>query len=74
MSGEGRGLSPAPSAPARAYPAAFSSRSAVVMSGATIVASDSFNEDNDPSSALIGIYQYGPENTYTWVSEVSGEL
>ncbi|WP_149204455.1 ABC transporter substrate-binding protein [Actinotalea subterranea] len=33
-----------------------------------------FNEDNDPSSALIGIYQYGPENTYTWVSEVPGEL
>ncbi|WP_298459898.1 ABC transporter substrate-binding protein [uncultured Cellulomonas sp.] len=33
-----------------------------------------FNEDNDPSAALIGIYQYGPDNTYTWVSEVPGEL
>jgi len=33
-----------------------------------------FNEDNDPSAALVGIYQYGAENTYTWVSEVPGEL
>jgi branched-chain amino acid transport system substrate-binding protein len=33
-----------------------------------------FNEDNDPSAALIGIYQFGPDNTYTWVSEVPGEL
>ena len=41
---------------------------------AAVSGAGSFNEDNDPSSALIGIYQYGPENTYTWVSEVSGEL
>lgn len=33
-----------------------------------------FNEENDPSAALIGIYQFGPDNTYTWVSEVPGEL
>ncbi|WNB87009.1 ABC transporter substrate-binding protein [Cellulomonas sp. ATA003] len=33
-----------------------------------------FNEDNDPSAALIGIYQFGPDNKYTWVSEVPGEL
>jgi branched-chain amino acid transport system substrate-binding protein len=33
-----------------------------------------FNEDNDPSAALIGIYQFNADNTYTWVSEVPGEL
>ncbi len=33
-----------------------------------------FNEDNDPSAALIGIYEYAEDNTYSWVSEVAGEL
>lgn len=33
-----------------------------------------FNEDNDPSAALVGIYQFDAENKYSWVSEVPGEL
>lgn len=33
-----------------------------------------FNEDNDPSSAFIGIYQYGAENTYTWIKAEQGAL
>jgi len=33
-----------------------------------------FNENNDPSSAFIGIYQYGPENTYTWIKAEQGSL
>lgn len=33
-----------------------------------------FNADNDPSSAFIGIYQYGPENTYTWIKAEQGSL
>lgn len=33
-----------------------------------------FNENNDPSAALIGIYEYAEDNTYSWVSEVAGEL
>lgn len=32
-----------------------------------------FNEANDPSSAFIGIYAYGEDNTYTWVKAVEGE-
>ncbi|WP_418275297.1 ABC transporter substrate-binding protein [Isoptericola jiangsuensis] len=30
------------------------------------------NEMNDPSSAFIGIYEYGDDNTYTWVREIEG--
>lgn len=33
-----------------------------------------FNEDNDPSSAFIGIYKYNDDNTYTWDQAVEGEL
>lgn len=32
-----------------------------------------FNEANDPSSAFIGIYAYGEDNTYSWVKAVEGE-
>lgn len=32
-----------------------------------------FNDANDPSSAFIGIYQYGDDNTYAWVKAVEGE-
>lgn len=33
-----------------------------------------FNEDNDPSSAFVGIYEYGADNTYTWVKAEFGEV
>ena len=33
-----------------------------------------FNESNDPSSAFIGIYQFGPENTYTFNRSEEGEV
>ncbi|MFI2752253.1 ABC transporter substrate-binding protein [Cellulomonas sp. P22] len=33
-----------------------------------------FNDKNDPSSAFIGIYQYGEDNTYTWIKAEFGEL
>lgn len=33
-----------------------------------------FNEDNDPSSAFVGIYQYAADNTYTWVKAEFGEV
>ncbi len=33
-----------------------------------------FNADNDPSSAFIGIYQYGADNTYQWIKAVEGQL
>nr|WP_297422454.1 ABC transporter substrate-binding protein [uncultured Actinotalea sp.] len=33
-----------------------------------------FNEDNDPSSAFVGIYRYGADNTYEWVKAEFGEL
>ncbi len=33
-----------------------------------------FNEANDPSSAFIGIYQFGPENTYTFTRSEEGEV
>lgn len=33
-----------------------------------------FNENNDPSSAFIGIYQYGADNTYTWIKAEQGSL
>ena len=32
-----------------------------------------FNENNDPSSAFIGIYQYNDDNSYTWVKAEQGE-
>ncbi|MFW2514151.1 ABC transporter substrate-binding protein [Demequina sp. SO4-13] len=32
-----------------------------------------FNEDNDPSSAFIGVYEYGDDNVQTWVESVAGE-
>jgi branched-chain amino acid transport system substrate-binding protein len=31
------------------------------------------NDKNDPSSAFIGIYQYGDDNTYTYVKSVEGK-
>jgi branched-chain amino acid transport system substrate-binding protein len=33
-----------------------------------------FNEDNDPSSAFIGVYKYGADNKNTWVQAVEGEV
>lgn len=33
-----------------------------------------FNAENDPSSAFVGIYQYGADNTYTWVKAEFGEV
>ncbi|PWD49613.1 ABC transporter substrate-binding protein [Serinibacter arcticus] len=33
-----------------------------------------FNEANDPSSAAIGIYQFGPSNEYEFVESVQGEV
>ncbi|NMR20893.1 ABC transporter substrate-binding protein [Cellulomonas fimi] len=39
-----------------------------------VSAAGPFNEDNDPSSAWVGIYTFGPDNKYTWTSEVFGEL
>ncbi len=32
-----------------------------------------FNDANDPSSAFIGIYQYGDDNAYAWVKAVEGK-
>jgi neutral amino acid transport system substrate-binding protein len=32
------------------------------------------NESNDPSSALVGIYEYGDDNQYTWLREIAGEI
>ena len=33
-----------------------------------------FNDNNDPSSAFIGIYEFGADNKYTWTKAVEGEL
>ena len=33
-----------------------------------------FNDANDPSSAFIGIYQFGPENTYTFTRSEEGQV
>lgn len=33
-----------------------------------------FNEANDPSSAYIGVYQYGEDNTYSLLTSVYGEV
>lgn len=33
-----------------------------------------FNEANDPSSAFIGVYQYGDDNTYSLLTSVYGEV
>ena len=33
-----------------------------------------FNDENDPSSAFIGIYQYDDDNTYTWIKAEEGQL
>ncbi|WP_309232664.1 ABC transporter substrate-binding protein [Actinotalea sp. JY-7885] len=33
-----------------------------------------FNEDNDPSSAWVGIYQFDAENKNAWISQEFGEL
>ncbi|MBO1750301.1 ABC transporter substrate-binding protein [Actinotalea sp. BY-33] len=33
-----------------------------------------FNEDNDPSSAFIGIYEYDAENAITWTEAIFGEV
>jgi branched-chain amino acid transport system substrate-binding protein len=32
------------------------------------------NEDNDPSSAFIGIYTYGEDNTYTYDRQIEGSI
>lgn len=40
---------------------------------ATVSGAGSFNESNDPSSAFIGIYQFGPENKNAWVKAEEGE-
>lgn len=32
------------------------------------------NEDNDPSSAYIGIYTYGDDNTYTYDRQIEGSI
>lgn len=33
-----------------------------------------FNEDNDPSSAFIGVYKYGADNKNVWVKAVEGTV
>ena len=33
-----------------------------------------FNEDNDPSSAYIGVYEYGDDNVPAWIEAVFGEV
>lgn len=33
-----------------------------------------FNEDNDPSSAFIGVYKYGADNKNVWVKAVEGSV
>ncbi|RYV52749.1 ABC transporter substrate-binding protein [Pengzhenrongella frigida] len=33
-----------------------------------------FNADNDPSTALIGVYQYGADNKYTFIKAEAGSL
>ncbi|WP_282943771.1 ABC transporter substrate-binding protein [Cellulomonas endometrii] len=33
-----------------------------------------FNEDNDPSSAFIGVYKYGTDNKNVWVKAVEGSV
>ena len=33
-----------------------------------------FNKDNDPSAALIGVYQYGADNKYTFIKSEAGTL
>ncbi|QZN84323.1 ABC transporter substrate-binding protein [Cellulomonas sp. C5510] len=33
-----------------------------------------FNEDNDPSSAFIGVYTYGADNKNVWVKAVEGSV
>ena len=33
-----------------------------------------FNADNDPSTALIGVYQYGADNKYTFIKSEAGSL
>lgn len=40
----------------------------------TVSGAGPFNEDNDPSSAFVGIYQFDAENKYTWVKEEFGEV
>jgi branched-chain amino acid transport system substrate-binding protein len=40
----------------------------------TVSGAGPFNEDNDPSSAFVGIYQFDAENKYSWVKEEFGEV
>lgn len=40
----------------------------------TVSGAGPFNDDNDPSSAFIGIYKYGEDNKYTWIKAEFGEL
>jgi len=32
------------------------------------------NESNDPTSAFIGIYKYGADNTYTYERQIEGKI
>jgi len=40
----------------------------------TISGAGSFNAANDPSSAYIGVYEYGEDNTYSLLTSVYGEV
>ncbi|GAA2727352.1 ABC transporter substrate-binding protein [Cellulomonas aerilata] len=39
----------------------------------TVSGAGAFNDSNDPSSAFIGIYQFGPDNKNAWVKAEEGE-
>jgi branched-chain amino acid transport system substrate-binding protein len=39
----------------------------------TVSGAGAFNENNDPASAFIGIYQFGPDNKSVWVKAEEGE-
>ena len=41
---------------------------------AAISGAGAFNADNDPSTALIGVYQYGADNKYTFIKSEAGSL
>lgn len=40
----------------------------------SVAGSGAFNEDNDPSSAYIGVYEYGDDNVPAWIEAVFGEV
>ena len=41
---------------------------------AAVSGAGAFNADNDPSTALIGVYQYGADNKYTFIKSEAGSL